>query len=98
MNALRRLLHSITGRHGSRVSPGFTAHGEPCPAHEICDVCEIYRPIVLPARHPESMTVELEPHEEELLAALDDLTWPEATNREFSDRALRELLPHEEDL
>ena len=85
MNALVRLLHAATKRHTWRVHPGFTFHGQAFPAFEVCDGCGTYRPIVLPERHPESMTVELTHTEEDYLGWLADYLWPEVADREMAD-------------
>lgn len=86
MNMINRLLHAVTGRHSWRVHPGYTFHGQTYPAFEVCD-CGAFRPIVLPDRHPESMTVELTREEEDYLGWLAYETWPEVADREVADAA-----------
>lgn len=87
MNTINRILHTVTGRHTWHVHPGYTYRGQAYPAFEVCDRCGTFRPIVLPERHPESMTVELTREEEFLLAVYADELWPEVADREMADAA-----------
>lgn len=80
---VRRVWHRIRRNHPWRFVPGYEQHGTVTPSLILCDTCEVCKEITLPAGHPESLTAELDEHEEALLARLDAETWHKAarTNR-----------------
>jgi hypothetical protein len=76
--------------HKTRVSPGCTLGGRTVPAAEVCDICETWIPIILPPRHPESLTRQLANEEEEILAVYADELWPKVADRE--SQSLEDLM------
>ncbi|TYK45118.1 hypothetical protein [Actinomadura decatromicini] len=78
MNILRRLIHALTGRHPWQIQPADRdITGRVLGPWRYCPICGTT--VVLlnepPADHPESMTAELPPEQEEWLAAVDRELW-----------------------
>ncbi|TDD97687.1 hypothetical protein [Actinomadura rubrisoli] len=90
MNALRRLWHRLSGEHIWQFQPAETSgSGRRYGPWFFCSACgstvkAINEP---PSSHPESMTVELPDEDEELLAELEDATWPPRRGQDAVDTA-----------
>ena len=73
MNALRRLIHAVTGRHFWAIQEADTTiTGQRIGPWRYCRVCNETIPLLNepPADHPESMS-RLSPEQEKVLAALE---------------------------
>lgn len=80
MNTINRILHALTGRHRHHwtIAQAETLpNGRTVGPWLYCTVCGATRPLQPepPADHPESMTAELPPEQEEWLAAVDRELW-----------------------
>lgn len=81
MNLLRRLIHAVTGRHYWQYeSAEVVGSGRVYGPWIRCTVCSTTQKALdePPADHPDSMTAELPPEQEEWLAAVDEDLWPRA--------------------
>jgi hypothetical protein len=78
VNTINRIIHAVTGRHTWRTAPADTLpNGRTVGPWLYCPTCGHSRLLLAepPADHPDSMTAELPPEQEEWLAAVDLELW-----------------------